>query len=155
MNTVKILGLLFLAVTCMSNTFGSCSDDKHNDCEDSPACESTVLGTLMLDTTSALPFQGSETVTFVNQQGSQVHFKGRGYTNDTTEKYIVNNINVCKDCTEHYQKERSSLVFVGTNINFSYTYQRVKNTPEGTAPQGPVSGTIDDAIAIKLGNGDQ
>ncbi len=128
-NTLSTLILVFVAMVCMSTT--GCWGREHDVCEDAPRCESTELGLLKLGQadTAAIPFQGNETVTFVNPQGFQAVYKAQGYKTDTDERLVITE-EICYRCQEYYLKEQRSLTFSGQNLNFGFSYHLVKNVPE-------------------------
>jgi hypothetical protein len=145
----KILGLLLVAMVCMSSKGCFGGGDL---CDDAPKCEAKVLGVLKLEPTSApaIPFQGNETVTFVNSQGFQAVYKAQGFNNDPNERFY-NSFDLC-GCADYYLKQQSSLVFAGQNLNFDITYQRVKNIPEDTYNAQPLdTASLGDALLISLG----
>ena len=145
---MKRLFLLFLiAATCMANQCGN------EPCENAPACDSVELGTLNLSpaSASAIPFQGHETVTFVNSQGFRANFQAQGFKNNTDANFQVRSLDNCGICWEFYRLESSSLTFQGSNLNFSFTYNRLKNLPEQPNSAVPDPTTTGDALAFTLG----
>jgi hypothetical protein len=145
---MKQLFFLFLvAVTCMAN---QCGDEP---CGNAPQCESVELGTLNLDPASAaaIPFQGTESVTFVNSKGFQAVFKGQGYKINPEIHYPVRPLDNCGACWEFYRLGSSTLTFQGTNLNFSISYSLQKNLPEDGSNNHPDATIAGDVLTLTLG----
>ncbi|MBK0403217.1 hypothetical protein I5M27_09485 [Adhaeribacter sp. BT258] len=145
----NMLSLLLVAMVCMSSKGCFGGGDL---CDDAPKCEARELGVIKLDPASepAIPFQGNETVTFVNPQGFQAIYKAQGYKTEPTER-LFTSFDPC-GCSDYYLKQQSSLLFTGQNLNFDITYQRVKNMSEDPYEAQNINTTsLDDALLITLG----
>jgi hypothetical protein len=103
-----------------------------------------------------IPFNGHDTVSFINSFGFSAQFVCSGYQQGPYEKLLANNYDAnCGDpmeeCWEYYTMYEKSLKFISPSVNLTIEYKLRKNISDNNYYQNTINpDTISDALMITI-----